>query len=129
MPRHLATVDLVGALLGALLGAAAAAQTPVDTSWEFLLPRPSPAQLQQLEQQFGVDADCSAPLPSGDVDVIVTPESGLRFARVFPTARLLARGRPFAAILAETAPAGNDLPDPLYFTVAEIEQEIDAQVA
>lgn len=85
-----------------------------------------------LHRDFDVlDACCGADPGPRTLRVVVQPgPEHDRFRGLFPGARLVDRGRPFAAIAAErAAAAGLDMPDSNYFTPQEIEQEIDALVA
>src|SRR5262249_32326817 len=61
--------------------------------------------------------------------IVVLPEELAAFHAIAPGARLLARGRPFRDIARERATGNVDVPDPNYYTVAEIEAAIDAAVA
>lgn len=103
-----------------------------NTSYVFKVTAASPGQRLLLHQHFDVLGACCGGGPAGpDLTVIVQPEELALFRSLAPAAVLVERGRPFRDIAAERALAagGVDLPDSNYYTVAEIEQEIDAMVA
>lgn len=117
------------------LTAALAAQEP---SRLFRVPGPvAPGTLLRIEQ-LGLDLlRCCGAAASGDLDVVLwSVAEERRLLAVAPAAKLVRRGEPFRvtyARLQQQYLAQNphlDLPpDPGYYTVSEVEQEIDALVA
>jgi predicted deacylase len=115
-----------------LLLAATLAAQDVDpgTSYWFRIDQPTAGQTLLLHQHFDVlGACCGALQPGAPLDVIVQPEELAVFQRIAPAAKLVRRGQPFAQTLAAQVASGGDVPDPNYYTVAEITAEIDAKVA
>ena len=95
------------------------AQVDPGTSYRFRVTGPvSAAQRGALERTYGVHGHAVE-----DLQVIIAPDELTEFRRLGLRTRLIDRGRPFAEIAAERA-ARHDAPDPGYFTVAEIEQEL-----
>ncbi|MFY9345924.1 MAG: M14 family zinc carboxypeptidase [Planctomycetota bacterium] len=90
---------------------------------------PTPGQRLLLQQHFDVLGQCCGrALTSGPIDLDVEQaQAGLLLA-IAPRAEMVGIGRPFHEVEAERIAAGED-PDASYYTVAEIEAEIDAQVA
>jgi hypothetical protein len=101
------------------------------TSYRFRIDQPTPAQRLVLGQHFDVlGACCGQPRAVGPLEVVVLPDELSAFRSLAPTAVLLERGRPFRDIAQQRAQqAGVDVPDPSYYTLAEVEQAIDALVA
>jgi len=119
---------LLSAVAATMTCALAAQDADTGTSCLFGLDQPTAAQRQLLAAQFDVLG--AAALSSGPMQIVVLPEELAAFSAIAPGARLLGRGRPFRDIARERATAGNvDVPDPNYYTVAEIEAAIDAAVA
>jgi hypothetical protein len=117
----------IHALALTLLAGAVAAQSP---SLLYAVPNPTPAQALQLRQHFDVLDGCCGPSNPNRMHVeLDRTRLGLLFA-LAPQAVFVEQGRPFHDIrLERLAAAGPDAPDPGYYTVAEIEAEIDAAVA
>ncbi|MFQ5503868.1 MAG: M14 family zinc carboxypeptidase [Planctomycetota bacterium] len=97
------------------------------TSYRFRVDlRASPEAIWKL-RGFDVLGACNTDLQkfaaARSLDVIVLPEELARFRGLGLQSTLVDRGRPFAEILAERRKYG-PLPDPNYFTVAEIEAEL-----
>lgn len=93
---------------------------------------PTPGQRLLLRQHFDVLDGCcgGAANAAGALEVIVHKDQVAALLAITPTAKLVEQGRPFADIALERAIASpNDVPDANYYTVAEIEAAIDAQVA
>lgn len=96
----------------------------------YSVPNPTPGQRLRLQQQFDVLGACcgSAVHTQGDLDVVVSPNEVPGLLALAPTAKFVRAGAPYARN--QPLPgAGPDVPDPGYYTVAEIEAAIDAQVA
>ena len=105
--------------------AALSAQDP-GTSYLFRIDGPlAPAQHLALQRRFDVDC-CGGRRPDGGIDVIVGPEEIGAFRALRLDAELVARGRPYHEIRAESVLTA---PDAGYFTVAEVEAELDRLVA
>jgi hypothetical protein len=122
---------LATALTGLVLCGVLRCQQDPGTSFHYRVPGPvAPALHLLLHREFD-PLTCAPTDPGRDVDVVVQPgPEQQRFVRLFPTAVLVARGEPYAAIAARrAAQTGLDVPDPGYFTTAEIVQEMDALVA
>lgn len=119
-------------LVVASLAAASVAQQPIDpgTSYLFRLDNPGANQRLLLQQSFDVlGASCSSTATTGAMDVVVMPEELAAFRAIAPTAQVVRRGQPYHEIrLQAQLQSGTDF-DPLYYTITEIEQAIDAQVA
>jgi hypothetical protein len=118
------------ALLGSVLAVASPAQDAArETSYRYSIANPTPGQRLLLQQHF--DLDCCGPAgAAGTLEVIVQPDEHALFRAIAPNAVLIDRGRPFHEVeLLRAVAAGLDVPDPGYFTVAEIEAEIDAAAA
>jgi len=117
----------------ALVGVLAAQEAP---SYLYRVPAPVSAGLMlQLHQHFDIAA-CEHAVGGGSatpVDVVVFADRLAAFRQMVPQATLVAEGRPFEEVhrdmLAAAAARGEDMPDPAYYTVAEIEAAIDAQVS
>lgn len=120
---------LAGALL--LAGASALAQDHA-ASFLYSIANPTPGQRLQLQQQFDLLGHCcgSGAHGTGPLEVIVQRHEIAVLMALAPQARLVDYSRPFHEVELERAvAAGGDVPDPGYYTVAEIEAAIDAQVA
>ena len=89
----------------------------------------TPGQRLQLQQHFDLTGNCcGGPRTTGPVDIVL-PNNRLALLRaIAPQAELVSDGRPWSAIELERGVAGED-PDLSYYTVAEVEAEIDALVA
>jgi hypothetical protein len=125
MHRFVATV--AGGLCVA--SAALAQQAP---AYLYSLTNPTPGQRLLLQQHFDVLGNCcgGAVRASGPLEVVIQPHEQAAFLQIAPQARLVDVGRPYHdVVLAQQMAAGTDVPDPNYYTVAEIEAAIDAQVA
>ncbi|HEX5054854.1 MAG TPA: M14 family zinc carboxypeptidase [Planctomycetota bacterium] len=125
--RHAAAI--VGALILASTTVQAQDQAP---SLRYSIENPTPGQRLRLQQQFDVLGNCcgSAAQSTGPLEIIVQPYEVAALLAIAPSAKFVDRGRPFHEIVLErAAAAGEDVPDPNYYTVAEIEAAIDAQVA
>ncbi|MBM4063983.1 MAG: zinc carboxypeptidase, partial [Planctomycetes bacterium] len=113
------------------LAALLPAQAP-STSLLYRLENPTPGQRLLLQQHFDVLGHCcgGAAQPSGPLEVVVQRDQVRALLSIAPAARFVDYGRPFHEVELERAIAGGqDIPDPGYYTVAEIEAAIDAQVA
>ena len=97
----------------------------------YRVPNPTPGQWLMLRQHFDVlGACCGGSLPTGDVEVIVDPSQVGLLQSLVPGAQFVRFGQPFGLTHAQMlAAAGPDVPPSGYYTVAEINAEIDAQVA
>ncbi|GAB4136757.1 MAG: hypothetical protein Fur0037_01520 [Planctomycetota bacterium] len=119
-------------LLATVLISVLSAQQPADpgTSYRFRIDQPTAAQRQALEQAFDVQGpSCANASTTGPIEVIVMPEELAAFRAIAPAAREIGRGEPFFDVrLAWQAQSPVDI-DPLYYTVAEVEQAIDQLAA
>jgi Zinc carboxypeptidase len=125
--RH-ATI-LVGVLL---LAAASAPAQDHAASFLYSVANPTPGQRLQLQQRFDLLGNCcgSAAQTAGPLEVIVQQNEVAVLLALAPQAKLVDHSRPFHEVELERAiAAGIDVPDAGYYTVAEIEAAIDAQVA
>ena len=117
LPVVLPVVDLL---------AQAVPRPPADpgTSYYFRVPAPVPAGIRAaIERRF--DCLCGSQDPSGDMDVIVMPENVDAFRRLAPRDTfLVSRGRPYRELVSPTG-----IPDPGYFTTAEIVAELNLLAA
>ncbi|HEX6812018.1 MAG TPA: M14 family zinc carboxypeptidase [Planctomycetota bacterium] len=116
-------------LCGLLAQAALPAQD--DVSFLYLIKNPTPGQRLQLQQHFDVLGTCcgGAARTTGPLEVVVQHDELAAFLAIAPTAALRATSRPYHEVeLEQQALSGIDVPDPGYYTVAEIEAEIDAAV-
>jgi hypothetical protein len=126
---------LVAAALGGLMFASAAALAQQQaTSFLYQIQDPTPGQRLLVQQHFDVLGRCcgaAAPNATGPLQVVVDAQEVAGLLAIAPTARLVDASRPFQEVALERAIAagGNDIPDANYYTVAEIEAAIDAQVA
>ncbi len=95
----------------------------------YLVTNPTPGQRLLLQQHFDVlGGCCGAAAATGDVDVVVDDaQIGLLLA-IAPSAVFVEAGRPYAEIEAEQLAASPSVIDAGYYTVAEVEAEIDAMV-
>jgi len=122
----------LAALFGGLvLGSSLLAQDQ-PPGYLYLIKNPTPAQHLLLQQHFDVLGNCcgNSQAGHGPIEVVVTPEEVAPLLAIAPTAVLVRVGKPYHQTELEQAIAGgNDAPDPGYYTVAEIEAAIDAQVA
>lgn len=110
-----------------LLGAVAAQDRPPRL---YVVPRVTPAQLALLQQQFDLPSACCGVAHGDRVEVVVDATEVAALLTIAPQALWVGVGRPFATIEAERfAASGEDAPDAGYYTVAEVEAEIDAMVA
>jgi len=124
-------------LLAALLGGLILVSTPVlaqdqAPGFLYLIKTPTPGQRLMLQQHFDVLGNCcgGAANATGPIEVVVEPQQVTALLAIAPAAELIRIGRPFHEVELERAMAGGvDVPDPGYYTVAEIEAAIDAQVA
>jgi len=129
IPMHGFVAILAGGLLSAgsaLLGQHAA------TSSLYSLRNPTPGQRLLLQQHFDLLGNCcgGGTSATGPLEIVVQPAERAMFLSIAPNAQLVEIGRPFHEIeLERQAAAGGDVPDAGYYTVAEIEAAIDAQVA
>ncbi len=99
-----------------------------ETSYRYRVPLGSRrGRTLALLRNYDLLGSCSGTpfLPgSGTIDVVLAPGERPAFLRLFPDARLVDRGRPFADIAAERRARDPQGPDANYFTVAEIEAEL-----
>lgn len=118
-------------LLAALMGPVIAQSTAdPGTSYLFRVDHATAGQRLLLQQHFDLPGSCCSAVPAaGAFEVIVQPEQLGLFKSLAPGAILVRRGQPLHDIVLQLQAQGPDVPDPLYYTVAEIEAEIDAQVA
>ncbi|MEO6596570.1 MAG: M14 family zinc carboxypeptidase, partial [Planctomycetota bacterium] len=121
------------AIVGCLSFASATALAQDHTrSQLYLIENPTPGQRLMLQQHFDVLGNCSgsAARATGPLEVVVQQDEVTALLRIVPAAKFVDYGRPFHDIELERAAAtGGDVPDPGYYTVAEVEAAIDAQVA
>ncbi len=115
-------------VLGLAVGSVSVAQAP---SALYVVQNPTPAVLLQLHQHFDVlGGCCGTVLPGGRIEFVVEAGQVGLLRRIAPDARWVADSRPFHDVeLERHAAFPGDVPPAGYFTVAEIEAEIDAQVA
>lgn len=101
-----------------------------DDLARYVVHSPTPGQRLLLQQQFDVlGACCGAAAANGDVDVVVDGTQVPLLLAIAPRAQLVEAGRPYAEIEWEQQiAAGPTVIDAGYYTVAEIEAEIDAMV-
>ncbi|MEO6594188.1 MAG: M14 family zinc carboxypeptidase [Planctomycetota bacterium] len=119
------------ALCGLFLQTALSAQDS-SASFLYLVKNPTLGQRLLLQQHFDVLGNCcgTAAHATGPVEVVVQQGEVAAFLSIVPSAEMQRVGRPFHDVELERAVAnGEDVPDPGYYTVAEIEAAIDAQVA
>ncbi|HEU4417843.1 MAG TPA: M14 family zinc carboxypeptidase, partial [Planctomycetota bacterium] len=118
-------------VLSSLLGPGAMLAQDNARSYLYLVKDPTPGQRLLLQQQFDVLGSCcgGAARATGPVEVVVQQDEVAAFLSIVPTAGLVATSRPYHEVELEQQAAGPDVPDPNYYTVAEIEAEIDAAVA
>ena len=101
-----------------------------DVSLRYLVKTPTPAQRLQLHQHFDVLGQCcGGSLATGPIDLVVAPAQVPLLLAIVPTAAYVGEGRPFHEIELEQAIASGGDIDLGYYTVAEIEAFLDAQVA
>ncbi|HZN41806.1 MAG TPA: M14 family zinc carboxypeptidase, partial [Planctomycetota bacterium] len=100
-------------------------------SYLYLVKDPTPGQRLLLQQHFDVLGSCcgGALRATGPVEVVVQHDEVAAFLSIVPRAQLRETSRPYHEVELEQQAAGPDVPDPGYYTVAEIEAEIDAAVA
>ncbi len=118
---------LVHAAVGLLAVSSLSAQAP---SLHYVVKHPTPGQHLLLQQHFDLLGTCcgGGSNANGPLDVIVERERVQLLLSIAPQATFVAAGRPFHEIeLEQQIAAGIDI-DLLYYTVAEIEAAIDAQV-
>lgn len=101
-----------------------------DAHVRYLVKDPTPGQRLLLHQHFDVLGQCCGGSASqGPVDLVLDTAQVPLLLAIAPTAAFVAAGRPFHEIELEMElAAGGDI-DANYYTVAEIEAAIDAQVA
>jgi hypothetical protein len=102
------------------------------TSYLYVVQNPTPGQRLLLQQHFDVLGRCcgGAAASTGPLEVVIQDPERAAFLSIAPLAQLVDVGRPFHDVeLERQVAAGVDIPDPAYYTVAEIEAAIDAQVA
>jgi hypothetical protein len=97
----------------------------------YVVPDPTPGQWLLMQQQFDVLGNCcGSSLPRSSVEVIVDQNQVALLMSIAPAARFVRHGQPYWMTALQNATAsGLDVPPPEYYTNAEIEAEIDAQVA
>ncbi len=124
---------LIAAIVGALIFASATVPAQDQPrSLLYSLENPTPGQRLLLQQHFDVLGNCcgGAAQAAGPLEVVVQQSEVTALLAIVPSAKFVDYGRPFHDIeLERAAAAGGDVPDPGYYTVAEIEAAIDAQVA
>lgn len=129
IPMHRFHTVLVGALLASTSLLPAQVAPP---SFLYAIDQPTAGQRLLLQQHFDVLGTCcgGGALATGPLEIVVQAHEQAAFLTLAPTARLVDVGRPFHDIELERAAVGGpDVPDASYYTVAEIEAAIDAQVA
>jgi hypothetical protein len=101
------------------------------TSLLYVVKDPTPGQRLVLQQHFDLLGSCcgGAAAAGGPLEVVVQQHQVQALLAIAPAAEFVRRGRPFAEIERERSAGGEGVPDPGYYTVAEIEAAIDAQVA
>jgi hypothetical protein len=117
--------------LALLFAGAIAPAQDVATSLLYAIKNPTPGQRLLLQQHFDLLGTCcgGATGGTGPLEVVVQADQVQALLAIAPAAEFVRRGRPFHEIERERMAAGDGLPDPGYYTVAEIEAAIDAQVA
>ncbi|MGK0433681.1 MAG: hypothetical protein ACJA0V_002831 [Planctomycetota bacterium] len=118
---------LAPTLLAALCATSISAQAP---SALFSLTSPTPGQWVMVQQHFDpLDSCCNTQLPNQAVHFVV--ESGKRnlVKTLLPTAVHVRDSQPFQQTFNELLASEEDAPPVAYYTVAEIEAAIDAEVA
>lgn len=98
----------------------------------YVVQQPTPGQRLLIQQHFDVIGSCcAAAVPAdGEIEFRVEHSQKVLLRSLLPSAVWRADSRPFGAVYAEMLAASEtDLPDPLYYTVAEIEAAIDAEAA
>ena len=117
--------SLLPAAVFVALAATASAQSGAA---RYLVRNPTPGQRLLLQQHFDLaGACCGAPSAAGPVDVVADAAAVPLLLAIAPQAALVSDGRPWHLVEQEQLAAGID-PDASYYTVAEIEAEIDALV-
>ncbi|MBM3972787.1 MAG: hypothetical protein FJ301_01625 [Planctomycetes bacterium] len=115
-------------LPAAVLVALAATASAQRGAARYLVRNPTPGQRLLLQQHFDVaGACCGAPSATGPVDVVADAAAVPLLLAIAPQAALVSDGRPWHLVEQAAMAAGVD-PDASYYTVAEIEAEIDALV-
>ena len=111
------------------IAAIAAAQQGPQGTFRYVVADPTPGQRLQLHQHFDVaGACCGGARPDGPIDVVLEAARVPLLLAIAPQATLVSDGRPWHLVEQGMVAAGVD-PDASYYTVAEIEAEIDALVA
>ena len=110
------------------LAAALSAQSPRAL---YRIDSPSPGQWLQIQQHFdALDGCCGVRPADGPAHFVATKAQRGLVASLLPTAQFVRDARPFHQTYAEAlANSGVDNPPTQYYTVAEIEAAIDAEVA
>jgi hypothetical protein len=121
-------MHLVRSILAAFCAATAiGAQAPRAL---FSLAAPTPGQWVLLQQHFDVlDNCCTTGLPNRAVHFVVEPAKRNLLKALLPTAVFLRNAQPFQQTYNEMVASEDGTPPDAYYTVAEIEAAIDAEVA
>jgi hypothetical protein len=113
--HHLALVLATG------LASALAQQSPL---LHYVVPSPTAGQRLLLQQQFDLSGNCcGGAAGSGQLELVIDGSQQALLLAIAPAARLVGSGQAYAALAA----GAGDI-DSGYYTVAEIEAEIDALV-
>ncbi len=126
------TLFLLAALTAGVFAFAAHAQSQPDPNAPmlFVVDAATAGQRLRLQQHFDLPgACCGAVPPAGPLEVIAWPDQLGLLQSIAPAARFVRRSQPFRDIHNAMLAAGPDLPDTLYYTVAEIEAQIDQRAA
>lgn len=96
----------------------------------FSLPAPTPGQWVLLQQHFDVlEQCCSTGLPNQTVHFVVAPAQRNLLNALLPSAVYIRDAQPFQQTYNELIGGEDGTPPAAYYTVAEIEAAIDAEVA
>lgn len=109
-------------------GLCAVGLTAQDGTFRYLVKTPTPGQRLLLHQQFDVlGMCCGGPTATGPIDLVVEAAQVPLLLAIAPAAECVGNGRPYHEIELEQLAGGGDI-DQGYYTVAEVEAEIDAMV-
>ena len=97
----------------------------------YTLANPNPGQWLMIQQHFDALGSCCGVMPQdGRADFAVDDAKKALVASLLPTATYVRAVQSFQQTFSQTlAAAGIDVPPTAYYTVAEIEAAIDAEVA
>lgn len=95
-----------------------------DSLQHYVVPQPTPGQRLMLQQHFDLVGNCCGGVSTtGPLELVIEAAQASLLLAIAPSAQLLGTGQPYAFL----ASGPGDI-DSAYYTVAEIETEIDAMV-